>query len=222
MFKGYQGDFPGKSFCKLSRRRKCKNEQSAITLPGLPVFFQHITCAQVGNKCGLTSAQFGRRCISFYSQLGNNFAHVLYALQIGKQCKPVQVHLFTKIPPEEKFSQIACWGSIPNPLWTPPAVSAAHSFWILLLTDFCAICIEVQFSINEKMKTWEKLSLIIYVICGNPLPNKLSGSLVGNSPTSNESGNARIPLHPKLGWKTSCQLDTKLKMQETETKITST
>ena len=169
-----------------------------------------------------TSAQFGRRCISFYSQLGNNFAHVLYALQIGKQCKPVQVHLFTKIPPEEKFSQIACWGSIPNPLWTPPAVSAAHSFWILLLTDFCAICIEVQFSINEKMKTWEKLSLIIYMICGNPLPNKLSGSLVGNSPTSNESGNARIPLHPKLGWKTSCQLDTKLKMQETETKITST
>ena len=61
MFKGYQGDFPGKSFCKLSRRRKCKNEQSAITLPGLPVFFQHITCAQVGNKCGLTSALIGQK-----------------------------------------------------------------------------------------------------------------------------------------------------------------
>ena len=39
LFKGYQGDFPGKSFCKLSRRRKYKNEQSAITLPCLPVFF---------------------------------------------------------------------------------------------------------------------------------------------------------------------------------------
>ena len=51
------------------------------------------------------------------------------------------------------------------------------------------------------MKTWEKLSLIIYVMCGNPLPDKLSGSLVGNSPTSNESGNARIQLHPKLGEK---------------------
>ena len=36
---GYQGDFPDKLFCKLSRRRKCKNEQSAITLPCLPVFF---------------------------------------------------------------------------------------------------------------------------------------------------------------------------------------
>ena len=34
------------------------------------------------------------------------------------------------------------------------------------------------------MKTWETLSLIIYVMCGNPLPNKFSGSLVGNSPTS--------------------------------------
>ena len=39
MFKGYQGDFPGKSFCKLSRMRKSKNEQSAITLLCLPVFF---------------------------------------------------------------------------------------------------------------------------------------------------------------------------------------
>ena len=128
MFKGYQGVFPDKSFCKLRRRRKCENEQSVITLPGLPVFFQHITCAQVGNKCGLTSALIGQKSdlklppnsgedVSvFYSQLGNNFARILKALQIGKQCKPVQVHLFTKIPSEEKFSQIACWGSIPNPL----------------------------------------------------------------------------------------------------------
>ena len=30
-------------------------------------------------------------------------------------------------------------------------------------------------------------------------PNILSGSLVGNSPTSNKSGNARIQLRPKLG-----------------------
>ena len=34
---------------------------SVITLPGLPVFFQHITCAQVGNKCGLTSALIGQK-----------------------------------------------------------------------------------------------------------------------------------------------------------------
>lgn len=48
MFKGYQGDFPGELFCQLRRRRKCENEQSVITLPCLPVFFQHITCVQVG------------------------------------------------------------------------------------------------------------------------------------------------------------------------------
>ena len=56
------------------------------------------------------------------------------------------------------------------------------------------------------MKTWEKLSLIIYVMCGNPLPNKLSGRLVGNSPTSNESGDAWIQLHPKLGEKLRANL----------------
>ena len=56
------------------------------------------------------------------------------------------------------------------------------------------------------MKTWEKLSLIIYVMCGNPLPNKLSGSLVDNPPASNESGNARIQLHPKLGEKLRANL----------------
>ena len=61
MFKGYKRDFPDKPFCKLNRRRKCKNKQSAITLPCLPVFFTHITCAQVGNKCGLTSALIGQK-----------------------------------------------------------------------------------------------------------------------------------------------------------------
>ena len=110
MFKGYQGTFPDKSFCKLRRRRKCENEQSAVTLPCLPVSFQHITCAQVGNKYELTSAQIGQKSNSelppnsgggvpaFYSQLGNNFAHILWALQIGKQCKPVQVYSFSWFP----------------------------------------------------------------------------------------------------------------------------
>ena len=56
------------------------------------------------------------------------------------------------------------------------------------------------------MKTWEKLSLIIFVMRDNPLLDKLSGSLVGNSPTSNESGNARIQLHPKLGEKLRANL----------------
>ena len=61
MFKGYQGTFPDKSFCKLRRRRKCENEQSAVTLPCLPVSFQHIICAQVGNKYELTSALIGQK-----------------------------------------------------------------------------------------------------------------------------------------------------------------
>ena len=56
------------------------------------------------------------------------------------------------------------------------------------------------------MKTWEKLSLIIYVMYGDPLPDKLSGNFVGNLPTSNESGNARIQLHPKLGEKLRANL----------------
>ena len=86
---GYQGDFPDKLFCILSRRRKYKNEQSAITLLCLPVFFaQYNLCSswvQVRiNFCSNwaevgfgTSTQFRWRCISFYSQLGNNFAHIL-------------------------------------------------------------------------------------------------------------------------------------------------
>ena len=89
MFKGYQGAFPDKSFCKLRRRRKCENEQSAVTLPCLPVSFQHITCAQVGNKYELTSALIGQKSdlklppnsgedVSvFYSQLGSNFIRIL-------------------------------------------------------------------------------------------------------------------------------------------------
>ena len=63
MFKGYQGDFPGELFCQLRRRRKCENEQSVITLPCLPVSFQHITCAKVGNKYELTSALIGQNII---------------------------------------------------------------------------------------------------------------------------------------------------------------
>ena len=35
----------------------------------------------------------------------------------------------------------------------------------------------------------DKLSVIIFVMCDNPLPDKLSGSIVGNSPTSDESAN---------------------------------
>ena len=45
----------------------------------------------------------------------------------------------------------------------------------------------------------DKLSLIIFVMRDNPLLDKLSGSLVGNSPTSNESANGWIQLYPKLG-----------------------
>ena len=52
----------------------------------------------------------------------------------------------------------------------------------------------------------DKLSLIIFVMRDNPLLDKLSGSLVGNSPTSNESANGQIQLYPKLGEKLRANL----------------
>ena len=70
-------------------QEKMQNEKSAISLSCLPIFSHNITCAQVGNKCGLTSALIGQKSNSelppnsgggvtaFYSQLGNNFAHIL-------------------------------------------------------------------------------------------------------------------------------------------------
>lgn len=36
--------------------------------------------------------------------------------QIGKQCKPVQVHSFSRISLWVILRKFACWGSIPNPL----------------------------------------------------------------------------------------------------------
>ena len=38
-----------------------QNEKSAISLSCLPVFSHNITCAQVGNKCRLTSALIGQK-----------------------------------------------------------------------------------------------------------------------------------------------------------------
>lgn len=167
MFKGYQGVFSDKSFCKLRRRRKCENEQSAVTLPCLPVSFQHITCAQVGNKYELTSALIGQKSdLKLPPNSGEDVSVFISNLGIilpvyyrcYKLASSVNLYRFTylrRFPQRRNFRKLLVGGSIPNPLWTPPAVSAAHSFWILLLTDFCAICIEVQFSINEKWKTGE-------------------------------------------------------------------
>ena len=128
MFKGYQGAFPDKSFCKLRRRRKCENEQSAVTLPCLPVSFQHITCSQVGNKYELTSALIGQKSESEpSSNLCGDVSIFIPDLGIilpayyrrYKLASSVNLYRFTYLrrsPPEEKSSQIACWGSIPNPL----------------------------------------------------------------------------------------------------------
>ena len=38
-----------------------QNEKNAISLSCLPIFSHNITCAQVGNKCGLTSALIGQK-----------------------------------------------------------------------------------------------------------------------------------------------------------------
>ena len=144
MFKEYQGDFHDKSFCKLSRRRKCKNEQSAITLPCLPVFFaQYNLCpsweqvridfcsnwAEVGFG---TYAPFGRRSISFYSQLGNNFAHILWASQIGKQCKPVQIHSFSRFSLWANLRKLLVGEASPSPFEHHHSMMATRSFWTFL------------------------------------------------------------------------------------------
>lgn len=97
MFKRYQGVFPDKLFCKLRRRRKwAKCCNFALLASFLPTYNLCPSWEQVRiNFCSNwaevgfgTSAQFGWRCISFYYQLGNNFAHILWALQIRKQWKP--------------------------------------------------------------------------------------------------------------------------------------
>ena len=74
---------------QIKPKEKMQNEKSAISLSCLPVFSHNITCAQVGNKCGLTSALIGQKSdlklppnsgedvLVFYSQLGNNFARIL-------------------------------------------------------------------------------------------------------------------------------------------------
>ena len=46
---------------QIKPKEKMQNEKSAISLSCLPVFSHNITCAQVGNKCGLTSALIGQK-----------------------------------------------------------------------------------------------------------------------------------------------------------------
>lgn len=46
-----------------------------------------------------------------YDELGT-----IVISQIGKQCKPVQVHSFSRFSLRCNLRKFACWGSIPNPL----------------------------------------------------------------------------------------------------------
>ena len=149
IFKGYQGDFPDKLFCKLSRRRKCKNEQSAITLPCLPVFFaQYDLCptwVQVRiNFCSNwaevefgTSAQFGWKVYRlFIPNLGIILPIYYWALQIGKQCKPVQVYSFSWFPLWVNLRKLLVGEASPIPferhLWCRLRI---HSEYFYLLTS---------------------------------------------------------------------------------------
>lgn len=173
MFKGYQGDFPGKSFCKLSRRRKCKNEQSAITLPCLPVFFvQYNLCpswVQVRiNFCSNwaevefgTSTQLGWRCVGFYSQVGNNFARILWALQIGRLWEADPFPTFQDLPSGNlcKFSLLGEHHQ--SPLNATCGVGCAFIlntsiYWLLRNLHRSSI------SHKRKMKIQDKLSLNIF------------------------------------------------------------
>ena len=127
MFKGYQGTFPDKSFCKLRRRRKCENEQSAVTLPCLPVSFQHITCAQVGNKYELTSALIGQKSdlklppnsgedVSvFYFQLGNNFARIYRRYKLASSVNLYRFTYLRRFPQMRNLRKLLVGETFPTP-----------------------------------------------------------------------------------------------------------
>ena len=51
---------------------------------------------------------------------------------------------------------------------------------------------------KQKIKMQNKFYLIIFVIRDNPPHYILSGSLIGSSPTNNESVTSRTQLHPNL------------------------
>ena len=55
------GRFPWQAILQVEPKEKMQNEKSAISLSCLPVFSHNITCAQVGYKCGLTSALIGQK-----------------------------------------------------------------------------------------------------------------------------------------------------------------
>ena len=195
-----------------------QNEKSAISLSCLPVFSHNITCAQVGNKCGLTSALIGQKSESELSPnlCGDvsvfipNLGIILPAYHRRyKLASSVNLYRFTHfldLPSGSIFVNCLLGKHPQSPLnatWGDGYAFILNTFTYWLLRNLH------RSSIFHKRKNENMGEVVSDYLCDvwqSTFPNILSGSLVGNSPTSNKSGNARIQLHPKLGEKLRANL----------------
>ena len=195
-----------------------QNEKSAISLSCLPVFSHNITCAQVGNKCGLTSALIGQKSESELSPnlCGDvsvfipNLGIILPAYHRRyKLASSVNLYRFTHfldLPSGSIFVNCLLGKHPQSPLNATCGVGCAFilntfTYWLLRNLHRSSIFHKRK---NENMG--EVVSDYLCDVWQSTFPNILSGSLVGNSPTSNKSGNTRIQLHPKLGEKLRANL----------------
>ena len=195
-----------------------QNEKSAISLSCLPVFSHNITCAQVGNKCGLTSALIGQKSESELSPnlCGDvsvfipNLGIILPAYHRRyKLASSVNLYRFTHfldLPSGSIFVNCLLGKHPQSPLNATYGVGCAFilntfTYWLLRNLHRSSIFHKRK---NENMG--EVVSDYLCDVWQSTFPNILSGSLVGNSPTSNKSGNTRIQLHPKLGEKLRANL----------------
>ena len=138
-----------------------QNEKSAISLSCLPVFSHNITCAQVGNKCGLTSALIGQKS---ESELSPNLCEdvSVFIPNLGiilpvynrryKLASSVNLYRFTI------FANPLVGATSPIPFEHHLSMMAARSFWAfprvqllanlsrsnMIKNNFCATCAEVK------------------------------------------------------------------------------
>ena len=187
-----------------------QNEKSAISLSCLPVFSHNITCAQVGNKCRLTSALIGQKSESelspnlcgdvsvFIPNLGIILPAYYRRYKLASSVNLYRFTHFLDFPSGSIFVNCLLGKHPQSPLNATYGVGCAFilntfTYWLLRNLHRSSI-FHKRKNEHGRSCTW-----LFMVMCGNSLPDKLLGSLVGTPPTSNESGNARIQLHPKLG-----------------------
>ena len=195
-----------------------QNEKNAISLSCLPIFSHNITCAQVGNKCGLTSALIGQKSESelspnlcgdvsvFIPNLGIILPAYYRRYKLASSVNLYRFTHFLDFPSGSIFVNCLLGKHPQSPLNATYGVGCAFilntfTYWLLRNLHRSSIFHKRK---NENMG--EVVSDYLCDVWQSTFPNILSGSLVGNSPTSNKSGNTRIQLHPKLGEKLRANL----------------